>query len=177
MSNPGSPLAPFMLSQMKAAVDLFTALIQQGANISRYQRNLKWLKELHSRALSCVSSSSEATRNDSQQDNRMDDTEQSNETHNDNDSSFATFSAWRTRLIKQTCHEDLLHKIYGLVPTPASYSDGTDIYDLTADMFGFGSGGNVPGPGDHIHSLNPSSTLISDFVSFQGVKFISEGNY
>lgn len=51
-------MAGFVLSQIDAAISLFTSLLQHGARLPRYKRNLQWLLNLRTRALSKTSKAS-----------------------------------------------------------------------------------------------------------------------
>lgn len=58
LRDPGNIMAGFVLSQIDAAISLFTSLLQHGARTPRYKRNLQWLLNLRSRALSKTSKAS-----------------------------------------------------------------------------------------------------------------------
>lgn len=68
LRDPGNVMASFVLAQIDTAVNLFTSLLQHGARTPRYKRNLQWLINLRSRALSKVSQASTAQRGDPQRD-------------------------------------------------------------------------------------------------------------
>ncbi|KAL4970486.1 fungal specific transcription factor domain-containing protein [Aspergillus stella-maris] len=55
LRDPGNPMATFVLAQLDLAIDLFTSLIQNGANTPRYCRNLQWLNKLRSKVSSKIS--------------------------------------------------------------------------------------------------------------------------
>lgn len=60
LRDPGNVMAGFALSQIDAAISLFTSLLQHGARLPRYKRNLQWLLNLRTRALSKTSRASAA---------------------------------------------------------------------------------------------------------------------
>lgn len=60
LRDPGNVMAGFALSQIDAAISLFTSLLQHGARLPRYKRNLQWLLNLRTRALSKTSNASAA---------------------------------------------------------------------------------------------------------------------
>ncbi|KAL4893492.1 hypothetical protein BDV59DRAFT_207607 [Aspergillus ambiguus] len=98
LRDPGNPMATFVLTQLDAAIRLFTSLIQRGANTPRYCRNLQWLQKLRTRASSKVSSASTAQRVDSQRDT---DTDQQRGAEDREDSEDVELLGWRTRLIER----------------------------------------------------------------------------
>ncbi|KAL4939489.1 hypothetical protein BDV06DRAFT_198793 [Aspergillus oleicola] len=55
LRDPCNPMAAFVLAQLDLAIDLFTSLIQNGANTPRYCRNLQWLNKLRARVSSKIS--------------------------------------------------------------------------------------------------------------------------
>lgn len=61
LRDPSNVMAGFVLSQIDAAISLFTSLLQHGARTPRYKRNLQWLLNLRTRALSKTSKASATT--------------------------------------------------------------------------------------------------------------------
>lgn len=101
-------MAGFVLSQIDAAINLFTSLLQHGARTPRYKRNLQWLLNLRSRALSKTSKASAtqqqeggnpptqpAASSEQQQGSGVD-----GDDHRDQDEDVELLG-WRTRLIER----------------------------------------------------------------------------
>lgn len=95
-------MANFALTQIDAAISLFTSLLQHGAHPPRYKRNLQWLLNLRTRAVSKISSVSALQRGNSRRD--TDATRQSNDVDGNGDredDEDIEFLGWRTRLIER----------------------------------------------------------------------------
>lgn len=97
LRDPGSEMAPFVLTQIDAAIALFSSLLAHGAKTPRYQRNLQWLSKLRSRVIARVSSASQ-TRQISSQAAAGDVEAQPSDK---SDSEDAELVGWRTRLIER----------------------------------------------------------------------------
>lgn len=95
-------MAGFVLTQIDAAISLFTSLLQHGARTPRYKRNLQWLLNLRTRALSKTSKVSATQEGAPQRDAESD--RQSNsgdgEGHKEQDEDVELLG-WRTRLIER----------------------------------------------------------------------------
>lgn len=99
-------MAGFVLSQIDAAISLFTSLLQHGARTPRYKRNLQWLLNLRTRALSKTTKASadgngappqRVVDPDRQQDG---DGDGDGDGHRDQDEDVELLG-WRTRLIER----------------------------------------------------------------------------
>ncbi|RTE74499.1 hypothetical protein BHE90_011070 [Fusarium euwallaceae] len=93
LRDPGNVMANFALTQIDAAISLFTSLLQHGAHPPRYKRNLQWLLNLRTRALSKVSSL--------QRGNSRRDTDDAGGNGDGEDDEDIEFLGWRTRLIER----------------------------------------------------------------------------
>lgn len=108
LRDPGNVMAGFALSQIDAAISLFTSLLQHGARLPRYKRNLQWLLNLRTRALSKTSRASAAQQEGepSAQRDVGADRQQSGsgdgdaDGHRDQDEDVELLG-WRTRLIER----------------------------------------------------------------------------
>lgn len=93
-------MASFVLTQIDAAITLFTSLLQHGDRTPRYKRNLQWLLNLRSRALLKIQKASSLQTGGLQQDThpaRQYDTGDG-EVHEDED---VELLGWRTRLVER----------------------------------------------------------------------------
>ncbi|KAL6364654.1 hypothetical protein LRP88_00624 [Fusarium phalaenopsidis] len=95
LRDPANVMANFALTQIDAAISLFTSLLQHGAHPLRYKRNLQWLLNLRTRALSKISSVSASQRGNSRRDT---DAAGQNDGEDDED---VELLGWRTRLIER----------------------------------------------------------------------------
>lgn len=102
-------MAGFVLSQIDAAISLFTSLLQHGARLPRYKRNLQWLLNLRTRALSKTSKASAAQQEGEPQTQRdgganrqggSGDGDGDGDGHRDQDEDVELLG-WRTRLIER----------------------------------------------------------------------------
>ncbi|KAK2600059.1 hypothetical protein QQS21_005223 [Conoideocrella luteorostrata] len=103
LRDPGNVMASLVLTQIDAAINLFTSLLQQGANTPRYRSNLQWLLKLRTRALSKISEVSTLQRSNRQREassglhsNNGDESD-----HREEDEDVELLG-WRTRLIERT---------------------------------------------------------------------------
>ncbi|RSL96732.1 hypothetical protein CDV31_013336 [Fusarium ambrosium] len=142
LRDPGNVMANFALTQIDAALSLFTSLLQHGAHPPRYKRNLQWLLNLRTRALSKISSVSALQRDDDG--DREDDED-------------IEFLGWRTRLIERAGkgHQKTVRTIR-LSETP-SVSPNMNV--TTAPLNSFNSQGQV-GLSDMANS-NPSLPVVN----------------
>ncbi|KAJ9144638.1 Transcription factor [Pleurostoma richardsiae] len=102
LRDPGNVMASFVLAQIDAAISLFTSLLQHGARTPRYKRNLQWLLNLRTRALSKISEASTADKGGPQRDAASD--RQSNSGDGDGQKEHeedVELLGWRTRLIER----------------------------------------------------------------------------
>ena len=95
-------MASFVLTQIDAAISLFTSLLQHGARTPRYKSNLQWLLDLRTRALSKISSASTAKQDNPERDadssHRSNKADGSGDGEDDED---VELLGWRTRLIER----------------------------------------------------------------------------
>ncbi|KAF2014262.1 hypothetical protein BU24DRAFT_423267 [Aaosphaeria arxii CBS 175.79] len=113
LRDPTNAMSAFVLSQIDAAVDLFTSLIQHGAGSPRYNRNLEWLTKLRARASSKMASSSQVAAVQSNHDE--------NQRRGDgdvDDNEDVELLGWRTRLIERAGQESPSVKTIHLPSTP-----------------------------------------------------------
>lgn len=100
LRDPGNVMAGFVLSQIDAAISLFTSLLQHGARTPRYKRNLQWLLNLRTRALSKTSKASATQQQQEQQQQEQGDGGEDGDGHRDQDEDVELLG-WRTRLIER----------------------------------------------------------------------------
>ncbi|KFZ02024.1 hypothetical protein V500_00474 [Pseudogymnoascus sp. VKM F-4518 (FW-2643)] len=96
LRDPSSEMAPFVLTQIDAAIVLFSSLLAHGARTPRYQRNLQWLSKLRSRVIARVSSASQTRQTSSQAAGNVE-----AQASDKSDSEDAELVGWRTRLIER----------------------------------------------------------------------------
>lgn len=108
LRDPGNIMTNFVLPQIDAAISLFTSLLAYGARTPRYKRNLKWLLNLRTRALSKVSEVADARKGVRQDNNRSARTRTTQDGYGDrgqedheNDEADVELLGWRTRLIER----------------------------------------------------------------------------
>lgn len=99
LRDPGNVMAGFALSQIDAAISLFTSLLQHGARLPRYKRNLQWLLNLRTRALSKTSRAS-AAQQEGEPSAQRDGGDGDGDGHRDQDEDVELLG-WRTRLIER----------------------------------------------------------------------------
>lgn len=93
-------MAGFALSQIDAAISLFTSLLQHGARLPRYKRNLQWLLNLRTRALSKTSKAPAAAQQEGGPDRQGPSGDGDADGHRDQDEDVELLG-WRTRLIER----------------------------------------------------------------------------
>lgn len=130
-------MAGFVLSQIDAAISLFTSLLQHGARTPRYKRNLQWLLNLRTRALSKTSKASAATQpegdgaSSSQRvagpDRQDGGGDGDGEAHRDQEEDVELLG-WRTRLIERAGQGR--GKTVRTIPTAAETPTGSQITDM-----------------------------------------------
>ncbi|KIL92314.1 hypothetical protein FAVG1_04723 [Fusarium avenaceum] len=98
LRDPGNIMTKFALTQIDAAISLFTSLLQHGAHTPRYKSNLQWLSDLRTRALFKISSVSASHRGNSQEGDAEDRQNDSRDREDDED---VELLGWRTRLIER----------------------------------------------------------------------------
>ncbi|KAJ4263378.1 hypothetical protein NW762_006197 [Fusarium torreyae] len=98
LRDPGNIMTKFALTQIDAAISLFTSLLQHGAQTPRYKSNLQWLLNLRTRALAKISSVSTSNRGNIQEDG---DEEGQNNNEDREDDEDVELLGWRTRLIER----------------------------------------------------------------------------
>ncbi|PYI29943.1 hypothetical protein BP00DRAFT_437272 [Aspergillus indologenus CBS 114.80] len=149
---------------LDAAINLFTSLIQHGANTPRYGRNLQWLMKLRARASAKIASAStqpDAARDDAV---RREDRE---------DSEDVELLGWRTRLIERAGQgrQTIRTTIQLADETPTDSPHGIDVGSNPSpnDLhhpFGMLQGDNsMIMPGSSLPMVTPDSTneLLQDF--------------
>lgn len=135
LRDPGNVMAGFALSQIDAAISLFTSLLQHGARLPRYKRNLQWLLNLRTRALSKTSraSAQEQEGEPSAQRDVGADRQQGGggdvdgEGHRDQDEDVELLG-WRTRLIERAGQGR--GKTVRAIPLAAETPTGSQITDM-----------------------------------------------
>ncbi|CVL07393.1 uncharacterized protein FMAN_14333 [Fusarium mangiferae] len=95
LRDPGNIMTKFALTQIDAAISLFTSLLQHGAQTPRYKSNLQWLLNLRTRALAKISSVSTSNRGN------IGDEERQNNNEDREDDEDVELLGWRTRLIER----------------------------------------------------------------------------
>ncbi|KAK7728427.1 hypothetical protein SLS63_006656 [Diaporthe eres] len=101
LRDPGNVMAGFVLSQIDAAISLFTSLLQHGARLPRYKRNLQWLLNLRTWALSKTSKASAAQHEGlGGPQAQRDGGDGEGDGHRDQDEDVELLG-WRTRLIER----------------------------------------------------------------------------
>ncbi|VUC36500.1 unnamed protein product [Clonostachys rosea] len=124
LRDPGNIMSSFVLTQIDAAISLFTSLLQHGARTPRYKRNLQWLIKLRARALTEISTASAAPRNGAQEGTEVDSGSSSEEKRDDED---VELLGWRTRLIERAGQDrQKIIRTISLAAAPASsqFPDG-----------------------------------------------------
>lgn len=122
LRDPGNALARFILAQIDAAVELFNALIQSGANNPRYARNLQWLIKLRTRASAKVSAAA-SPGGEAALTNQSQDLERNGEggmaRGDREDSEDVELVGWRTRLIERAGQGTQVIKTVTPMATPS----------------------------------------------------------
>lgn len=113
-------MAGFVLSQIDAAISLFTSLLQHGARTPRYKRNLQWLLNLRTRALSKTSKAS------APQQHEGGGGDGDGDAHRDQDEDVELLG-WRTRLIERAGQGR--GKTVRTIPLAAETPTGSQITD------------------------------------------------
>ena len=167
LRDPGNIMANFVLTQIDAAISLFTSLVQHGARTPRYKSNLQWLLNLRTRALSKLSEASVAPgglpqRHDAlQQQSTVRDGDGNGEQDED-----VELLGWRTRLIERAGQgRQKTIRTIRLVETPTG-SQTTEAGDLppTEPQFqGFTSERDLVPPSGSLSAAVLDST--NDLVS------------
>jgi hypothetical protein len=96
LRDPSSDMATFVLTQIDAAITLFTSLLEHGAKTPRYQRNLQWLCKLRSRVSARISVASQARQMSSQLN-----ADAEAQVSDKEDGEDAELLGWRTRLVER----------------------------------------------------------------------------
>ena len=91
-------MTKFALTQIDAAISLFTSLLQHGAQTPRYKSNLQWLLNLRTRALAKVASVSTSNRGNTQGNGEEQGQDDNQDGEDDED---VELLGWRTRLIER----------------------------------------------------------------------------
>ena len=91
-------MTKFALTQIDAAISLFTSLLQHGAQTPRYKSNLQWLLNLRTKALAKIFSVSTSNRDYIQGDGEGQGQDKNQDREDDED---VELLGWRTRLIER----------------------------------------------------------------------------
>lgn len=127
LRDPSNPMGTFVLSQIDAAINLFTSLIRNGANTPRYNRNLQWLMKLRARASSKISKASTPQQYTNSNNPQRDDDHDPHHDHNPDrhrsreereESEDVELLGWRTRLIERAGQNHQTIRTIHLAPTP-----------------------------------------------------------
>lgn len=93
-------MASYVLTQINAAIHLFTSLIQHGARTPRYKSNLRWLSNLRTRVMSKISEASNMEIGHAQRHGDAERQSNNGGEHQEQDEDVELLG-WRTRLIER----------------------------------------------------------------------------
>ncbi|GLA32183.1 hypothetical protein AnigIFM63326_011322 [Aspergillus niger] len=168
LRDPQNSMATFALTQVDAAINLFTSLVQHGANTPRYCRNLQWLSKLRARASSKIATVSTATQQvDSQRDHGDPDGQEIGREDRE-DSEDVELLGWRTRLIERAGQGRPTIRTIRLAETPTDSYESLDVSNASPHghpQGELGTGDNIMMPGSSLPMVTPDSTneLLQDF--------------
>ncbi|GLA46277.1 hypothetical protein AnigIFM63604_009749 [Aspergillus niger] len=168
LRDPQNSMATFALTQVDAAINLFTSLVQHGANTPRYCRNLQWLSKLRARASSKIATVSTATQQvDSQRDQGDPDGQEIGREDRE-DSEDVELLGWRTRLIERAGQGRPTIRTIQLAETPTDAYESLDVSNASPPghpQGELGIGNNIMMPGSSLPMVTPDSTndLLQDF--------------
>ncbi|KAI2919210.1 hypothetical protein CBS147320_8664 [Aspergillus niger] len=168
LRDPQNSMATFALTQVDAAINLFTSLAQHGANTPRYCRNLQWLSKLRARASSKIATVSTATQQvDSQRDQGDPDGQEIGREDRE-DSEDVELLGWRTRLIERAGQGRPTIRTIQLAETPTDAYESLDVSNASPPghpQGELGIGNNIMMPGSSLPMVTPDSTndLLQDF--------------
>ncbi|KAI2816762.1 hypothetical protein CBS115989_6533 [Aspergillus niger] len=168
LRDPQNSMATFALTQVDAAINLFTSLVQHGANTPRYCRNLQWPSKLRARASSKIATVSTATQQvDSQRDHGDPDGQEIGREDRE-DSEDVELLGWRTTLIERAGQGRPTIRTIRLAETPTDSYESLDVSNASPHghpQGELGTGDNIMMPGSSLPMVTPDSTneLLQDF--------------
>ncbi|RAK88204.1 hypothetical protein BO79DRAFT_237884 [Aspergillus costaricaensis CBS 115574] len=172
LRDPKNSMATFALTQVDAAINLFTSLVQHGANTPRYCRNLQWLSKLRARASSKIATASTAAQQADSQRDQGDPDRQEISREDREDSEDVELLGWRTRLIERAGQGRPTIRTIQLAETPTDSHESFDVSNTSphghihrAPQGELGFGDNIMIPGSSLPMVTPDSTneLLQDF--------------
>lgn len=113
LSDPSNTMSSFALTQIDAAIALFTSLIENGGGTSRYRANLEWLKKLRTRALASLQAAAAGPSPDDPQ----------NLNGSQGGAGEDELVGWRTRLIERAGQSQYKSQTIRLSESPGSTRD------------------------------------------------------
>ncbi|GLA40620.1 hypothetical protein AnigIFM63309_008454 [Aspergillus niger] len=168
LRDPQNSMATFALTQVDAAINLFTSLVQHGANTPRYCRNLQWLSKLRARASSKIATVFTATQQVDSQRDQVDPDGQEIGREDREDSEDVELLGWRTRLIERAGQGRPTIRTIQLAETPTDSYESLDVSNASPHghpQGELGTGDNIMMPGSSLPMVTPDSTneLLQDF--------------
>ena len=173
LRDPKNSMATFALTQVDAAINLFTSLVQHGANTPRYCRNLQWLSKLRARASSKIATASTAAQQADSQRDQGDPYRQDISREDREDSEDVELLGWRTRLIERAGQGRPTIRTIQLAETPTDSHESFDVSNTSphghihrAPQGELGFGDNIIIPGSSLPMVTPDSTneLVSIII-------------
>nr|XP_018263450.1 uncharacterized protein I303_03319 [Kwoniella dejecticola CBS 10117]OBR85608.1 hypothetical protein I303_03319 [Kwoniella dejecticola CBS 10117] len=145
LRDPHNPLANFALIQIESAIRLMTSLIQNGGSSPRSLKNLQWLVQLRTRAMSKLETKADQNSN-STPGNESDDPE------------HVEVLGWRTRLVERASQNRQTAKTIES-PTSVQATEALlNSFDVN-NIFPLQQGQSLPGSVD----TNNTDSLLHDF--------------
>lgn len=162
LRDPTNALASLALSQLDAAIAVFTSLIRHGANTPRYHRNLRWLVKLRDRASSKMST---ATTVQTDNERRAADPAEPRSSDDREDGDDIELLGWRTRLIERAGKNSHTIRTINVAATPTSSNMGQRTPDQSRHDGAHGqpSLGEMTMPGGPLRSAastDPTDELV-----------------
>lgn len=169
LRDPQNSMATFALTQVDAAINLFTSLVQHGANTPRYCRNLQWLSKLRARASSKIATVFTATQQVDSQRDQVDPDGQEIGREDREDSEDVELLGWRTRLIERAGQGRPTIRTIQLAETPTDSYESLDVSNASPHghpQGELGTGDNIMMPGSSLPMVTPDSTneLVSIII-------------
>ncbi|GKZ24450.1 hypothetical protein AbraIFM66951_010458 [Aspergillus brasiliensis] len=173
LRDPSNSMATFALTQVDAAINLFTSLIQHGGNTPRYCRNLQWLFKLRARASSKIAST--ATQQVDLQPGEGESGRRQVGREEREDSEDVELLGWRTRLIERAGQGRPTIRTIQLAETPTESYQNFDPSNVSPHGHTYGGrqgelrvGDNAMMPGPSLPMVTPDSTneLVSICIPF-----------
>lgn len=170
LRDPTNAMADFVMTQIDAAIGLFTSLLQHGAHTPRYRRNLQLLLSLRTKMVSKMSTAK--TTQGSHDDTSLSDeagnpkAEQGDREHSEED---VELLGWRTRLVDRAGHsrQTTIHTIHGSKPAmaPSQASVGSQEANNPAKDPYLGQGGATGQMG--LTTVNSTSDMVRGLALVQ----------